>query len=466
MLEACVPMPLQVVLDDVGWWCGRDGPRDDAHQEPFRTGIARDHVPADYLAVARLGRRLNMRPQAAFVACEWDKHNILRELPNSTWMGTQWDNSRRVGPWIDEAAQLLRDHRDHVEVTLHGVGHEFWIDGRMSRAEWHDADGRMRPHDDVRRHLDTFQRILDQHDLGPMPESFVPCAFLHRFGAGSGGLAAILRDVGVRYLSTPFSTMHSDRAPDCKWFGVDEGLVTVTRDAGTFSIPWYAIDAAPSGEIAGPICGLHWPNILHHDPARNDETVNRWVEFLQTYGRRFDRVLSRNTRDCWTQLVHHVLTRIDRRGGSVELDFAAVDALPARHLADELTVKVRAAQPIALEARGVAIVEQRRDVILLAEMLGEGDVFLVERVPPVHDQGVTLGGPQFPGKDRPACENDPSRRHRGQTLCEGFFVDDTFRRQPVQIGCLDPLVAVGADIVPPERVADDHENVHSMPPSV
>src|SRR5688572_18466494 len=96
-----VPMPLQIVIDDVGWWNGEDG---SARGEPYRTGIARDHCAADYHAIVSLGRQLGMRPQAAFIASEWDTRNILRRLPSCTWMGVAWDNSRWVGPWLEEAA--------------------------------------------------------------------------------------------------------------------------------------------------------------------------------------------------------------------------------------------------------------------------------------------------------------------------------------------------------------------------
>lgn len=95
ILQAFIPMPLQVVIDDVGWWSGNDG---SMRQEPYRTGINRNYVPADYKAIVDLGRALDIRPQAALVLCEWDRENILKHLPTSTWMGSNWDNSKWVGP--------------------------------------------------------------------------------------------------------------------------------------------------------------------------------------------------------------------------------------------------------------------------------------------------------------------------------------------------------------------------------
>ncbi|MEN6302607.1 MAG: hypothetical protein ABFD96_07790, partial [Armatimonadia bacterium] len=120
MTEANIPLAIQVVIDDVGWWCGADG-----HErgEPYRSGCVRDHVPADYAAIVELGKRLGMRPQAAMIMCEWDRQNILRDVPSATWQGRDWDNSRWVGPWLDEAAHIIRAGRAHFELTIHGIGH-------------------------------------------------------------------------------------------------------------------------------------------------------------------------------------------------------------------------------------------------------------------------------------------------------------------------------------------------------
>ncbi|MDK1032648.1 MAG: hypothetical protein QGD94_11615, partial [Planctomycetia bacterium] len=117
-VRACIPLPLQVVIDDVGWWSGEDG-----HErgEPFRSGFVRNHVPVDYEAIASLGRQLGMRPQASMILCEWDTENILGELPGSQWMGAGWDNRRWVGPHLEEAADIIRSNPLHFELGFHGV---------------------------------------------------------------------------------------------------------------------------------------------------------------------------------------------------------------------------------------------------------------------------------------------------------------------------------------------------------
>ncbi len=52
-VSAAIPMPIQVVIDDVGWWSGKDGSE---QQEPFRTGFDRDQKMDDYRAIVALGK--------------------------------------------------------------------------------------------------------------------------------------------------------------------------------------------------------------------------------------------------------------------------------------------------------------------------------------------------------------------------------------------------------------------------
>ncbi|MCP4639306.1 MAG: hypothetical protein GY851_02665 [bacterium] len=354
--RAAIPMPVQVVIDDVGWWCGEDG---HDRGEPFRTGIDRNHVPADYEAIVRLGQALNMRPQAAFILCEWDRDNILRELPSSTWMGAAWDNPQRTGPWHEEAADIVRRNKDHLELTLHGLGHERWQEGRMERAEWHDTDGRMRPADEVRKRLELYARILDQHGLGPFPDSYVPTAFLHRFGAEDGGLATILAETGVTFISTPFAGMHRDREPEYPLFGMDGGVMTADR--GHDLCPWYAIEPELAGALEGPICGMHWPNLLHSNPERNSEIVDRWVGLLKPYGRGVDTTLARDAKTFATQLVYHTCAQVRVEPEGLVLDLSGLTAVRERMSVDEaLEVRFSAptpcvATPCAATAAGVQV---------------------------------------------------------------------------------------------------------------
>jgi hypothetical protein len=351
--KVIIPMPLQVVIDDVGWWSGEDGSK---KQEPYRTGISRNHVPADYLAIVELGRALGIRPQAAMILCEWDKNNILRQLPSSTWMGDKWDNSKWVGPWLEEAADIIRNNQEHIELTLHGIGHEYWENGTFTRAEWTDSNGKMRPRDQVEKHLDYFGILMDQHKLGSFPVSFVPAAFRHCFGRSEGSdisLAEILKKRGINYINTPLKIMFNNENVKNDLFCIDGGVMTVDRGEDQF--PWLIFPADPKAELKGPTCGMHWPNLLHPDPGKNSEIVERWVNYLRAYNEKPDMILARNSETFQEQLLHRDLTKVKLTDNSVELDFTVTDKLPVHISKNELVLKIQSVKPLTFNSSDLKV---------------------------------------------------------------------------------------------------------------
>lgn len=349
-----IPMPIQVVIDDVGWWSGEDGNK---RQEPYRTGIARNHVPADYQAIADLGKGLGIRPQAATILCEWDRENILKELPTSTWMREKWDNSRWVGPWLDEAADIIRSNKQHYELTLHGVGHEYWADENFTRAEWADRSGRMRPLDQVELHLDYYARLMEQNQLGPFPESFVPTAFLHGFGPTEGhdiSMAGVLRKRGITYINTPFYNMYNAEGAQYVLFGIDADVMTVDRGEDLFD--WDIIGGTPSTRLTGPTCGLHWPNLLHADPERNSEVVSAWIQYLSVYNDQMETMLAPDSKFFQNQLTHFICTNPVLNGNSVDLDFSKSSEIPERLTMSRFVLKMSSTVPLQFTADNIKIV--------------------------------------------------------------------------------------------------------------
>ena len=364
-LNLSIPMPIQIVIDDVGWWSGEDGHE---YQEPYRTGISRNHVPADYQAIVDLGKKLGVRPQAATILCEWDKENILQNLPTSTWMGEKWDNSKWVGPWLDEAADIIRSNQNHYELTLHGVGHEYWQDKNMTRAEWADRSGQMRPLDQVELHLDYFQKILDQHQLGSFPTSFVPTAFLHGFGWSDHkiSMAEVLKKRGIYYINTPFHNMYNAEDAQFELFGVDSGVITVDR--GKDLLGWDDISKKPSGILTGTTCGLHWPNLLHKDPSRNSEIVEAWVKFLKPYNDKLETLLAKDSSTFINQLVHHVCTKVQVYEHRIEIDFRETNKLSELVSDNQFAVKIESEKKLKFNSDDLRItdlrISQKKDIYL------------------------------------------------------------------------------------------------------
>jgi hypothetical protein len=337
-ISAAIPKPIQVVIDDVGWWSGKDGSK---YQEPYRTGINRNHVPEDYQAIVELGKALGIRPQAAFILSEWDRQNILGNVPHCTWMGTNWDNSKWIGPWLEEASDIINSNKDNFEITMHGLGHEWWINGEFTRAEWADKDGVMRPKDDLEQHIDAFVEIMRQNNLGDLPTSFVPTAFNHGFGVTPGNkvsMAAILNKTGFAHINTPFSNMLNKENVQYDIFGVDSGVMTIDR--GSDILGWDVIGQKPEGEINGTTCGMHWPNLLHEDPSRNSEIVDAWIKLLAPYHENQETILAKNSLEFQQQLAHFKCTDVKSASKEILLDFSKTDEIGTTVKNSKIIIKV------------------------------------------------------------------------------------------------------------------------------
>lgn len=352
-----IPLPLQIVIDDVGWRCGIDGHE---RNEPYRTGAGRDHVPADYAAIASLGRHLNMRPLAAMVLCDWDKHNILRSVPSATWMGAKWDASPYAGSWREEAADILNRDRDFVELALHGAGHEYWDEsGIIQRAEFADLDGQWRPRAEQEKHLDACAAILEANGLGAFPGSFVPPAFCFRFGDGEAGLVGLLKERGTKYISTSWiNEPHGkgrSRELETVDFGVDAGLMVVRRSDN--SAPWFGFNTCDGNLPGGPIMGLHWPNLLMHDPADNESAVLGWVDLLRSFDKSPDRMLARDTAACWNQLAYRYGSQIQPSDYGARLVFTRLDKWNIETLTRSFALRVETDEELYVESPDATITE-------------------------------------------------------------------------------------------------------------
>ena len=56
MSDILIPQPLQIVIDDLGWFCGDD---DRTNGGASRTGMPRRHCYKDYEAINELGKALD-----------------------------------------------------------------------------------------------------------------------------------------------------------------------------------------------------------------------------------------------------------------------------------------------------------------------------------------------------------------------------------------------------------------------
>lgn len=340
-----IPIPVLVTVDDVGWWSGRDR---SALNQPFRTGMPRPHVPEDYEALVSLGRALDMRIPAGFVLCEWDRTGLLRSLPSSTWMGEQW----RGFPWnraeTEKAVQIIQGGKPFLEIALHGVGHEFWINGQMDRSEFHNASGKMRHPDEVEKHLDFFFRLLDQIGLDSGVRMFIPPALHHSFGDGQ--FQRIAAPYGIQYVTLVFARAKWQARPQFPGAAWENRVVLLER--GESPVSWNRASPRPEFDFDHPILPLHWANLLDENPAKNIEVVHAWAEFIRGRAREEGRVLARDIAGCLTQYLNATQSSIRQEGRDFIIHMDWIRRVPEKVLGDKLFFRVKNPESASLKIFG------------------------------------------------------------------------------------------------------------------
>ena len=391
-----LPRPLQLVVDDVGW---REGWDLSARGGPWRAGVNRLLGPADYHAIANIGQALTIRPQAAMVLCEWDRENVCAQFPTTTQHGAAWNNASRIGPWVDECAEIFIERADHVELTMHGVGHEHWEQGRRFRSEWFGRDAtEIWDPTALRGHLSCFRQILDQHRLGPdwgmsFPPSFVPCAFRFYWSNDDPqSTGALMHGAGVRTCSTPFSTCcFAGREPERSDGGFDHQLLILDR--GDSAVPWQAFASVPAELPPTSICGCHWPNVLMENPAANDEAVKLWVGHLRQIDALDGWMLARNTAELASQWLYHSFAEFAADGAEATLDIGPVPSYAKlNRLAENVVIKV----PLARGEHVSAVHSDDCRAVACWENAGFGHVVLRLGMRPRTSFTVDVGPRQMP----------------------------------------------------------------------
>lgn len=326
MKKACLPYSFQIVIDDVGWRCGRDTRYKGG---PSRSGLeTRHHALEDYQAIIALGKNLNMRIKCAFVIGEWDRTNLLRDVPYATEFFDEWDNASRIDPRIDEFRDAINAGQEYMEIAMHGLIHEFWT-GKHSgmQPEFYARDGgrpvKMLERDAARRHIEAFFELLHQNGLPENIRSFVPPNFSYIFSDSDHELSALLREYGIRYISTPYCSMRVPEGEFPEMAAVENGIITVDRSRDFTS--WEIVNAPTPDKIKKSYYGMHWPNIIHDDPSRNMEVVARWTEYFRRYQRDFEIFSARENGQAASQALYKRFTRVSETPDALILDFSGVD---------------------------------------------------------------------------------------------------------------------------------------------
>jgi len=313
MENIIIPKPLQIVVDDMGWFC----PNDDREKGgPSRTAMSRPHVAADYEAINNLGKALDMKINCAFIIGEWDPDNRLKDIPNLSKWGKDWDNVYYIDKnKLIECIDVI-NNSPFIDIAVHGLMHGYYIENTDNPdvSDYYflrQGNLYMIPEREVRRRIEAFFDILKYHGVNKKVNSFVPPSFRTRWGE----LSRILGDYGIEYISTIFKFLDCDNDKPVD-VGIENGIVTLDRNNNL--IPWNEISTDFSKlPCAVGVFGAHWPNFLHTDAERNSEVIDSAVKYFKKCGNQFGTVLSRDMEFCANQSLCEAYSVI--RNGVVDL---------------------------------------------------------------------------------------------------------------------------------------------------
>ncbi|MDY0222665.1 MAG: hypothetical protein RBR67_16160 [Desulfobacterium sp.] len=350
-IRITLPMPIFLIIEDVGWWQGFDG---SSYQEPYRNNLGRPHCLEDYQALAHLAQRLSMRIAIGMAMCEWDRTDFLKNIPGATWMGSAWNNQKNRRYDLDRAADYLNAHDHLLEIALHGVGHEFWNNGQMERSEFHDKNCNMRPENIIVSHLEAFAGLLDQNHILARPRLFIPPALNHSFGDHS--IQPLLKKFGIDYVTTRFSRSRQFKAPRHPKLTWESGVTLLER--GNAPVAWDVSASPPVWNNSPPILPLHWANLLHVKPERNLEIINPWADMLlvKTSGPNF--ILAKDAAACWRQAAVCYLAEIKNENSHIIINLGALPRFSS--LQGPFIIRIQNLGDRGLRCEGAKIVEQKK----------------------------------------------------------------------------------------------------------
>ena len=173
------PKVFAVAINDMGWNNGGALAYTKGH---WRVGFRRNFAVLDYYPIIEVGKAVGVRFQGFFILCEMDRLNVCAKYPTTTQAGESFDNSANIEPSQFEVMNYVKDNSAYLEFGIHGVGHEHWIDGKRTRAEWYDLENNKSwTEQDSRDHIKCFKEVMAQYGWTKengqsFSESFVPCA--------------------------------------------------------------------------------------------------------------------------------------------------------------------------------------------------------------------------------------------------------------------------------------------------
>lgn len=326
MKDIVIPQALQIVVDDLGWFCGDD---DRVNGGASRSGMPRRHCYKDYEAMHELGKALDQKIFCAFCLSEWDPDNRLKKFPTISKYGENWDNARFYD--ADEVKKCVDviNSSEYIDFALHGIGHGYYCEENLNKdsSDYYiikrTENGKERVTTGetyVRGILDSFFELMEYHGIKKEVNSFVPPSGSYLYN----DLSKILADYGIKYVSAPFRFIKNFEGERPEDIFFENGIITTERYNDL--IPWdgHSVDYRTL-PVRYNTFGSHWPNWLHEDPDRNMEVIKSAIKYFYRCAEDPETVISRDIKFASTQTMFWKFAEIsENEKGETVIDISNV----------------------------------------------------------------------------------------------------------------------------------------------
>ena len=320
-----IPVALQIVVDDIGWFWGRD---DREIGGPSRTGVARTHILEDYIVLNEIGRALNQKINAMLVIGEWDINNRLRKVPHCSNQGENWNGSF----WLNkEEAEKIRNFlntAEFIEIGFHGLLHstyskegellccqEFMVNKDFKK----ENERELVPENITRAQFDTFFEIYNDWGFTQKIQTFASPGNIGDAWK-TDEFSNVIKDYGIKF-------WHNNVIRGCS---VQSGIILNPKAVEI--CPWFVYDFDPleardlKPEEAG-IIGSHWANYLRFNPKKSIEGVKDWKTFYDRQSEIFGMIISRDIEFAHYQQLYKNYAVISEENDCIKIDLSEADKI-------------------------------------------------------------------------------------------------------------------------------------------
>ena len=379
--NTCIPRPITLTIDDVGWKLGRD---DSDKNGPYRLGVNRDPVFRDYEVLVYVAKKVGVRLSGRFVVSEFDRENVLANYPTTNEWGSNWDNSQLIRDDDFKIMNFIKEHSAWLELGIHGVRHEYWDwgneNGKMVRTEFYDEiHNKPWPFDILMGHLFAFRSILAQYGIQSFPESYTTPGNGYFYRPNSkDDSGALFHSMGVKYAITDIIQTGNYGMP--KEAILDGGII----DHGVLLIqqsryvpnwpPWDAIDYPPVNIPENGIPITHWPNWWAQNPESDFQVGDKFVEWFRMVDETPDIYVPRNTAQYYSQWLYRKYCLAEHSEDKIVLDNRQMpDDAYRYHLLGNLVLKIKLQRDMHIQK---ATIDHNAEIVGYFEKDGFAYLFL------------------------------------------------------------------------------------------